>query len=317
MVTSLRHQLNSVSVINEELLREVSQARANYDRQRSHVERLLDDMEDLRSRLGAKSGEVRDLNAWLANEQDRATQLEHEKNYYHQQRNQAYEEKDRLQGVSAQEREVLERSFQSEYSRLRAAHEAELQETQARYGDEVASLRSQLQSQEEAYSLQLQTQRDGYEEKMQARGADHKRQLEEIEGRIRAETDAKIARLEDTAGVLRTQLAEHSSSMKYKPLPDSHFKRSLGALAQRITSLAASVPRPSDYSSARSFDTTGFLSKHAQPRHWGQFIRHVAWQMMIQGFFVYPLGFGAFGNEGSGQEELYEFYRLFAHISES
>ena len=228
-------------------------------------------------------------------------------------RDQAVKDKARLEGDSVQIRKNLEQQYLGDILTLTDGHDSEIRGMKVTYEEKISNLRAQLQSQEAGHKSQLQSQQEDYEGRLRSREADYKLQLETIEERTRAETASRIAQLEITVGTLRAKIAEHSSSMHYKPLADSHFKRSLGALAQRITNLAASVPQPSDYAAVKTLDLTGFLGRNSQPRHWGQFVRHITWQMMIQGFFQYPLGFGAFGHEGEGQKDLYQFYCLFAH----
>jgi hypothetical protein len=89
-------------------------------------------------------------------------------------------------------------------------------------------------------------------------------------------------------------------------------------LSQKIKDLVIHVPRPADnYVIVEHLDPNNYLGRTSRQgsRNWPKFVRYICWQVVLRGFFQYPLGFGVFGDEGEGQDELFQFYRLLAKPS--
>ena len=115
---------------------------------------------------------------------------------------------------------------------------------------------------------------------------------------------------------LEKQVASYTKE-RYTPTLDTDFSSLLKTISQDINNLNSHVPRPATYVADQILDPSNFLERVAKHdnRQWPKFVKAVCWQILIQGLFQYPFGFGALGSVGDGYEELFHLYELFARPS--
>ena len=146
-------------------------------------------------------------------------------------------------------------------------------------------------------------------------------EVDEIAARTRIESADKISQLKTDKSALQRKLAVHSTALDYKALPDNNLGSAFSSLTQRVNNLVVHIRKPPDgYRLENYLDPNDFLGRRVQKgggssRNWPKFVRYICWQVLLRGFFLLPDGFGVFGSEGEGQEDLFQFYSLFATSS--
>jgi hypothetical protein len=129
---------------------------------------------------------------------------------------------------------------------------------------------------------------------------DHAR---ETVNEVAAQKDSEIERL-----MLR--MASYSTN-SYRAIPDKEFTGFYNSLTLKIGKLVGSWSRIQDLDPA--LDPHGFIKRNgSKGLNCRRFVGHICWSFLLREFFHYPLGFGAFGDQGEGYECLKDDYALFS-----
>ncbi|KAK3379021.1 hypothetical protein B0T24DRAFT_589628 [Lasiosphaeria ovina] len=100
------------------------------------------------------------------------------------------------------------------------------------------------------------------------------------------------------------------------PISDFTFRWKLDLLGQRIREVVTYVPPPELQMLDRSLDRNEFLRRNANyGQAWLWFVQSIFWELVVRGFFQYPLGFGVFGTEGKGFDILSHLFESIANPS--
>ncbi|KAF7556185.1 hypothetical protein G7Z17_g1668 [Cylindrodendrum hubeiense] len=179
-----------------------------------------------------------------------------------------------------------------------------------------------------ALKYQMKQERDQAESRMFTMTQEHRKALDRKDAEI-METDARheismteLQQNHDDAmdlqkrafQDLRRHMASYNNTGGYTAISDDEFRGHFQLLTRRINNLIKWVSRPQTYALDEYLDPNGFLARNAQQggRNWPKFVRSVCWRSIVRGFYCRQLGFGAFGNEGEGFEELDHLRQLFA-----
>ncbi|CAI4213306.1 unnamed protein product [Parascedosporium putredinis] len=115
-------------------------------------------------------------------------------------------------------------------------------------------------------------------------------QYNEMEGRHNRELAARTRHFSDEIKKLETLMATTGSN--YAAMPDPDLQRYSRAVDTDL-------------------DPTGYLTRAGQgDKTWTNFLKSLCWRILIEGFFYYPLGFGALGV--NGQDAFAAVYPLLA-----
>ncbi|KAK1756308.1 hypothetical protein QBC47DRAFT_184512 [Echria macrotheca] len=91
----------------------------------------------------------------------------------------------------------------------------------------------------------------------------------------------------------------------YEATSDQVFKKAIQTLSQSINNLAVSVPQPTNYRAVPT-DRTGYLGRRWNldrgENAWRRFLHSLCLDVLFDGFFYWPLGFGVFGKEGEKRD---------------
>jgi len=92
---------------------------------------------------------------------------------------------------------------------------------------------------------------------------------------------------------------ENKAPVTYEATSDKTFEKALRTLSQSIYNLAISVQPPGSLLNIFE-DRTGFLGRNQSggDEAWRCFLRAVAFDTILEGFFHWPLGLGVFGKDG-------------------
>ncbi|KAK2779586.1 hypothetical protein CKAH01_02934 [Colletotrichum kahawae] len=144
-------------------------------------------------------------------------------------------------------------------------------------------------------------------EETQLRHAEILSQMEDNHGKVVKDLSSKIASKD-------SRIASYSSNGNYKPIHDSVFRQTLQSLSQQVKNLTLHVPRTDNITMGTDLDRTGYLGRSAQQksRGWQNLVISICWDVIIRGFFAFPLGFGSLGSQGEGFQMLVKFYQVFA-----
>ncbi|KAH0443915.1 hypothetical protein CcaCcLH18_00741 [Colletotrichum camelliae] len=144
-------------------------------------------------------------------------------------------------------------------------------------------------------------------EEAQLRHAERLSQMEDNHSKVVKELSSKIASKD-------SRIAAYSSNGNYKPIHDGVFRQTLQSLSQQVKNLTLHVPRTDKITVGNELDRTGYLGRSAQQksRGWQNLVISICWDIIIRGFFAFPLGFGSLGSQGEGFQMLVKFYQVFA-----
>jgi hypothetical protein len=154
------------------------------------------------------------------------------------------------------------------------------------------------------------------EERMAAMENHYQQRLAEVESSVQAEIDRAQKEDRVTIGKQRQQIASYTKD-SYVPIDDALFTKSFQALVQDVNQLASQIRLPPTIDFDPSLDPTGCLERNSGLRSWiwPRFVRNLCWQVLLSGFCSLPFGFGAFGDQGDGYEELRRMYQATARLT--
>jgi hypothetical protein len=202
----------------------------------------------------------------------------------------------------------LEGSHRQIVQDLEADHERILQSRDASHWQAIEELNSSHHSKVQG----LQRELDGEMERHQQEQRDLQQKMDKIQAEVDTVLEQKTAKYKGRIATLERQMASWNTG-NYTPIPDSTFGLSLQTISQQVSNLNIYVPRPE----AQRFepqDQHNYLGRNSRQgnRAWPKFVRYICWQVLIDGFFQFPLGFGALGNQGDGYYAVVQLYQLFA-----
>ena len=125
---------------------------------------------------------------------------------------------------------------------------------------------------------------------------------------MQAQHDNEMDLLKDHNDGLKLRIASYSKE-EYIAIPDDKLKFWFKDIARRIDRLCREVHRQEGSAAGETLDRNGFLSRVVDNRGWPRFVHSVCWEVLLRGFFAYPLGLGAMGSQGRGYEVLYALYQ--------
>jgi len=124
-------------------------------------------------------------------------------------------------------------------------------------------------------------------------------------------------KLQSQTQALRKRVADLTRDMaayggNYRPIMDDVFAKDMRGLMQKITNFTRFCPDPKYYQLGYDLDPDGYLQRQGPAGGWIEFIKFTCWAVFRKGFFDLPLGFGSFGNQGPGFQEIWQIRRLFS-----
>lgn len=197
--------------------------------------------------------------------------------------------------------------------RLQSQHSRQIQDLRGEHGQQVQTLESQL--------ALLESQRDKEVKELNDQILQDNTAYHEQLNKLRADCDSKVKTEVERVAKKQQQRIEaleativESQDRYYVQISDTSFVRLLESISQQITDLSAGVGRPGTHMFDRSLDPTNYLdrSSHDRGRSWTVFVRSTCWNVILSGFFEFPLGFGCLGSLGEGFDRLYHLYLLFS-----
>lgn len=164
--------------------------------------------------------------------------------------------------------------------------------------DEVENLR-----------LENQNYKDQHEKELDKMDVHYTSQYNEMEGRHNRELAARTRHFSDEIKKLETLMATTGSN--YAAMPDPDLQKMFESIAQKISRVYLFVHRRDSRAVDADLDPTGYLARAGQgDKTWTNFLKSLCWRILIEGFFYYPLGFGALGM--NGQDAFAAVYPLLA-----
>ncbi|KAK0721829.1 hypothetical protein B0T26DRAFT_749306 [Lasiosphaeria miniovina] len=186
---------------------------------------------------------------------------------------------------------------QQQLQELRSANHVEILRLDREHHALVYQMGARIQSLELAHQAVI----DQKDAKIKSLGLAHQDELTTQRKRLQAE----IGKLQ-----LRAMYGMVDDDTN-EPISDFKFRWKLDLLAQRIREVVTYVPPPEHQILDRSLDPNEFLTRNANyGQAWPWFVQSICWELVVRGFFQYPLGFGVFGTDGKG-------FDILSHLFES
>lgn len=207
-----------------------------------------------------------------------------------------------------------------EVSELEIKHDENMAHLEEECKNEVAELERKLEDAAQRHQRQIEQAGLAHDKKIAQLTADWKNRLAEAINEakvITAEKDREITAHRMEIERLSNRMAAYSTN-RYRAIPDKEFAVLFGSLEQRIIDLSSNTTSLAGSSVDAALNPHDFIDRRGgKGRNWVRLVRNACWTLLLRGFFSRPVGFGAFGADGTDCETLNDMYALFTSGGES